>query len=96
MSVVYAAFRDILMMEWTQSSHFTDRKDKQTRFGAAPVLETMNVGLNVFDVIPTPMWSLYFFFPNNAIISFSSKSNFSAFLPSAGKKFAAACLNRFG
>lgn len=50
---------DLRDMSWMDASrHFTGKKDVWSRSGQVPVLKTLIVGLNIFDITPTAMWTL--------------------------------------
>lgn len=72
--------------------HLTRRKNVRTRYGPAPVSKTLNIGLCLFDVIPTHMWTLKFFFSDDAVMSISSRFSSSAVLASVSERVGAAGL----
>lgn len=58
LTVLFGAdLRDMFWMGQMRSNHLTGRKDVRTRFGPASVSKMLTVGLHIFDVIPTPMWT---------------------------------------
>lgn len=54
----HADLRDMLRAVRMLSRHLTGRKDVQTRFGSVPVSKLLTVGLEIFDVIRKPVWTL--------------------------------------
>lgn len=72
-------------MAWMQSCHLSAIIDVRTRFYTAPILKILTTSHKILNVIPTDIWTLYFFFLNCANTSVYSKFNSFAFLTSAGK-----------
>lgn len=54
-----AGLKNIFCMCWALSRHLTGTRDVQNRVSQAPVLKTLAVCLDIFDVIQTYMWTFY-------------------------------------
>lgn len=56
--LIYADLRDKLWVVQMGSRHLNGRKDVQTRFGPVLVSKTLIIGLEIFDIISTHMWTV--------------------------------------